>query len=484
MLYCNLQHTLNLLFLQEYLCSPIELQCRAAAFARQGEIYNELPNSSSMSHVGSSIATWGSTQDTQFGTAAQQATAAAAIMLSQLLDEDHAAPQGPAEEAAISLKPTTDTATEHTAHDAVLQQPDVAAVSAEVLTAAAAVACAAAPAATVAGDLAAPEHEDQDTAQLQQADTAVPTAHSQGNKADAAAEQAQDMADFPATEVQYAEPTELQCCDGQQQRSAAQTTELPHTEVQHDVKAVDVQVKRHVQQTAWRQKKAPQQEHTASAQPISKPTCAQQQQQQPAKEQREVTRQSTATNGAEQAAPADTPSAAAAVPLASNDKAEQQAGPKPKAVSHPEVAVASPAQNLQLDLTYRDHACDGDISNAVAAEESPNRLQLGLDTQLPSPAPGTAVKQPVGVLGWWGGAWSAPQGLPDAAADLVLYGNASQTDSQQLPDFTCHVAEQQDGLLDGTEVTPSGVRPPRGLSATPLPRPGSQTISNKVGLLL
>lgn len=424
--------------------------------------------------MGSSIATWGSTQDTQFGTAAQQATAAAAIMLSQILDEDHAVPQRPPEDATISFKPTTDAATERMAHDAVLQQPDVAAFSAELLTAA-------------AGDLAAPEHDHQDTAQMQQSDTAVPAAHSQGSKADAAAGEAQDATDFPATEVQYAEPTELQCFDGLQQRSAAQTIELPHTEVQHDVGALDVQAKRHVQQTAWRQKKAPQQEHTASAQPSSKPSCAQQQQQQqqqPAEEQLEVTRQRTATNGAERAAPADTPSAAAAVPLASNDKAEQQAGPKQKAVSHPEVAVASPAQNLQLDLTYQDHACDGDISNAIAAGESPNRLQLGLDTQLPSLAAKTAVKQPVGVLGWWGGAWSVPHGLPDAAADLALYGNASQTDSQQLPDFTCHVAEQQDGLPDGTEVTPSGVRPPRGLSATPLPRPGSQTTSNKVGLLL
>lgn len=48
-----------------------------------------------------------------------------------------------------------------------------------------------------------------------------------------------------------------------------------------------------------------------------------------------------------------------------------------------------------------------------------------------------------------------------------MHGSSSQIDSQQLPDFTCHAAGKHEAIGAGTEVTPSGVRPPRGLTATP-----------------
>lgn len=72
-----------------------------------------------------------------------------------------------------------------------------------------------------------------------------------------------------------------------------------------------------------------------------------------------------------------------------------------------------------------------------------------------------------------------PQGVPDTKAHP--HGMSSQSDSQQLPDFTCHMADKQGAVHDATEVTPSGVRPPRGLSSTPLPQAAGASEPNVHG---
>ena len=167
---------------QEYLCSPAEAQRRAATLAVRGELHDEVPSSSSMSHVGSSAATWGSTQDTQFGTAGQQASAAAAIMLSQMLDEDQAAPQQPADIAATNLLPL----------------PEKAAAAKET------------------------KHDGEQNVEAQVEQHAVGGQLSNGayHGIAAGAQQMNALMDFPATEVQHPEPTELQDSDVLHQESA------------------------------------------------------------------------------------------------------------------------------------------------------------------------------------------------------------------------------------------------------------------------
>lgn len=490
------------LCLQEYLCCPAEVQRRTATFAAKGEIRNEVPNSSSVSFVGSSAATWGSTQETQFGTAGQQATAAAALMLSQMCDEDHKGLQQPVGVASLAAgdNKVEMQAVEAAKHDAQLQQP---AVSAAAGAAGAATLAAGLPSGTAihqqaeagAADgainhtkpAAEPDAAEHDA--VQQLDVPVPHGHHLDDCVSAMAQPTQDcIMDLPATETQHLESIGLDSSDVQH-RGTANAVQREATEVPCEHHSLGQQAQVQADRPTER---AQLQEMTVShhqqrekvVQALSKQASAEQQS---AKGQLDLSGQTSAANSSKQAAaapvaPAErllcSPSAAIGDTVAKGKATQQAAADGAKGLSPAEAAVASPTQHLHLLLTCQDMSPEvkqkpqgptrnagTDAGSPSSCEDSPKQLQLGLDTQLPSPG-AAGAKSPHGVLGWLGGGWSVPQGLPHGVADM--HGPSSQSDSQQLPDFTCHVAEKQGALPDGTEVTPSGVRPPRGLSSTPL----------------
>ncbi|KAA6421927.1 MAG: hypothetical protein FRX49_08246 [Trebouxia sp. A1-2] len=100
---------------------------------------------------------------------------------------------------------------------------------------------------------------------------------------------------------------------------------------------------------------------------------------------------------------------------------------------------------------------------------SPARLSLNLDTQLPDhelvpPAskavPGARLQRSPAVRsGWWGQPWSVAQ-------------QPEETGPSPAGGVWCALADL-DAAAEGTEVTPSGLRPPRGPSSTPLIQPAA-----------
>lgn len=380
----------------------MEVQRRAATFAVRGELHDEVPSSSSMSHVGSLAATWGSTQDTQCGTAGQQASAAAAIMLSQMLDEDHAVPQQPADIAAAH--PQT-------------HGPENAAAAEQT------------------------KHEGQENAKAQMEQPAVEVHLSSAACHGLAVipQQTNALLEVPATEVQQAEPTELQDSDVMRHRIARPKAEHQATKAQPSAQCLDMQEEA-AMQVEWRQRRQLLHKEDKQLQAIQPTNSDPHAEQQHTMETHIVTApilQSTAARSAQQAQHAGTPThAAAAAHIADEGKPEQQPAADIAKLPVPaEAAMPSPTQHLRLQLTCQDISSGGkrtvnstasdaatekaagdvsdadtDVANASAAKDSPRQLQLGLDTQLPSPVAVTASKAPIGVLGWLGGGWSVPQG--------------------------------------------------------------------------
>ncbi|KAL0028399.1 hypothetical protein WJX77_003852 [Trebouxia sp. C0004] len=148
-------------------------------------------------------------------------------------------------------------------------------------------------------------------------------------------------------------------------------------------------------------------------------------------------------------------------------------------------AVASPPlQQLRLHLTdvqvsqaaqHAEQRAEHGVDEPCEVFNSPARLSLNLDTQLPDqelvpPAskavPGDGLQrspQPAARRSWWGQPWSVAK-QPDEIGPSPIGGVWGA-----LTDL--------DVAAEGTEVTPSGLRLPRGPSSTPLPQPATSDAS-------
>ena len=287
------------------------------------------------------------------------------------------------------------------------------------------------------------KHEGEENAKAQMEQPAVEVQLSSGACHGLAVipQQTNPLLEFPATEVQQAEPTELQDSDVMQHRIASPKAEHQATKAQPSAQCLEMQEEAAMGQVEWRQRRQLLHKEDKQWQAVQPTNSDPHAEQQHTMERHIVTApilRSTAARSAQQAQHSGMPTHVAAAHIADEGKPEQQPAADIAKLPVPaEAAMPSPTQHLRLQLTCQDispggkrtvnspasdaaterAAGDGDVSdadtdvaNASAAEDSPRQLQLGLDTQLPSPVAVTASKAPIGVLGWLGGGWSVPQG--------------------------------------------------------------------------
>ena len=443
------------LHVQEHLCSPEQLQIRRSRLAEHGSLHTEENTFSSISYMGSSEPAWDTTQATQLthcGTAAEQLTAAAVRLLSQVLDSGHASPR-PAFKSSSGSNG-------HAAGGAVGNVEAGAGRSSQDPPGAAALS---------------------------------PGVKGQSAPAMASAEQQQHLQQLPEEQSASAAlpcnaPAAQQGMPVHKQSACA---DIPATEVQDDgnldLPVIAAQERIPTKRGAWRQKRAPCQQAGMEAVSPAVPVTG---------HGTDGHKQSKQRSGAAKPSQPQANNSFKGSAGLHTDKAAELAEPgntEGQLLVQP--AAVSPTQGLQLRLTCQASPVNKQVTNGPACNSpqcncppcnhppcdntmtdadvtSPQQLQLCLDTQLPNQAPGNGTS-PARLTSWLGGGWSVPQEPTSAVPNLALplHGASRLASSQQLPYFTCEVAGKHH--TEGTEVTPSGIRPPRGLSATPLVDPTS-----------